>query len=85
MKKFLIVMLILVSFFCGACLTASASAAQDGQIRIYRQSEVGLCKTMSVVDHDTGVNYVVFVSGDTGVAMCPRYNADGTFYLSLVD
>ena len=85
MKKFLIVFVIVLSFLCGACLSASASAEQEGSLKIYRQSEVGLYKTMSIVDHDTGVNYVVFISNDEAVAMCPRYNKDGSFYLSLVD
>lgn len=36
------------------------------------------------VDSDTGVNYVVFVSGYKG-GICPRYNADGTLYVTPLD
>lgn len=85
MKKFLIVFIIALSFLCGAALSASASAAQDGELRIYSQSEVGNYKTLSVVDHVTGVNYVVFICNGEDVAICPRYNADGSHFLSKID
>lgn len=84
MKKLIIVLIIAVSFMLGACVSASASAEQEGSLKIYRQSEVAQYKTLNVVDHETGVNYVVFVCSEVGVAICPRYNADGTLYLSLV-
>lgn len=36
-------------------------------------------KNYVVEDHDTGVYYFILVHGDN-VAICPRYNADGTLW-----
>lgn len=49
------------------------------------QNENGSFSTLCVVDEDTGVNYVVVsryngMRGANSVAICPRYNADGTLY-----
>ena len=35
------------------------------------------------VDRETGVNYVFYKSGYSGV-LSPRYNADGTLYITEV-
>lgn len=36
------------------------------------------------MDSETGVNY--FIGGDTtnSISICPRYNADGTLYVSKI-
>lgn len=35
------------------------------------------------VDNETGVNYIVFQHHSTGnVGACPRYNADGSLYVT---
>ena len=35
------------------------------------------------VDSETGVNYIVFQHYSTGnIAACPRYNADGSLYVT---
>ena len=36
-----------------------------------------------IVDHETGVNYVFYKSGYGG-GLSPRYNADGTLYITEV-
>jgi hypothetical protein len=36
------------------------------------------------VDEDTGVNYIFYKSGYGG-GLSPRYNADGTLYVSEVE
>ncbi len=40
--------------------------------------------TNVIVDKETGVNYFVKYT-DKGVGICPRYNADGTLYVSEVE
>jgi hypothetical protein len=35
------------------------------------------------VDNETGVNYIIFQHYSTGnVGVCPRYNADGSLYVT---
>ena len=36
-----------------------------------------------IVDHETGVNYVFYISGYGG-GLSPRYNSDGTLYITEV-
>lgn len=38
-----------------------------------------------VVDKETGVNYIVYNGGRSGIDIIPRLNADGTPYVSEVD
>lgn len=74
----------------GACGT-TASAQQDYPLKIWRQNENGMCKTWNVVDEDTGVNYVVVTTSNSGnsasysVAITPRLNADGTLYVTYTE
>ena len=37
--------------------------------------------TGTIVDSKTGVNYIV-VDNDKSIDICPRYNSDGTLYVS---
>lgn len=93
MKKFvlsvitivLIAVLMIVGII-GGRLVIEADAAQDYPLKIWKQNENGRYHTLNVVDSETGVNYVV-VSGElysksVGIAICPRYNADGSLYVS---
>lgn len=92
MKKFTSLILIVVFAILltlgvlGGILAVKADAAQDYPLKIWKQNENGPFKTLVVVDEDTGVNYVV-VSGELyqrtmGIAVSPRYNADGSLYVS---
>lgn len=85
MKKIGIILCCLIAFALGACSVGEASAEQTQPLKIWAQNENGSFETLCVVDEDTGVNYVVVsrfnsVRGDNSVAICPRYNADGTLY-----
>lgn len=84
MKRFLFVVCCLLMFAFGACATTAVSADQNHPLKIWAQNENGAYQTLCVVDEDTGVNYVV-VGTEQGnayeaIAICPRYNADGTLY-----
>ena len=67
-------------------LAVEADAAQDYPLKIWKQNENGPCTTLNVIDEDTGVQYVVVKVDDQGhgvsIAICPRYNADGSLYTS---
>lgn len=79
-----IAILLVIGIFAGV-LAIEADAAQDYPLKIWKQNENGRYHTLNVVDSETGVNYVV-VSGElysksVGIAICPRYNADGSLYI----
>ena len=47
--------------------------------------DVGIMRSYMVyIDKETGVNYMVYDDGKSG-GICPRYNADGTLYISEVE
>ena len=86
MKRIFIIVMCLLSFILGACAVTTANAEQTYPLKIWKQNENGKYETMNLVDEDTGVNYIV-VSGELysnsiGLAMCPRYNADGSLYVT---
>ena len=85
MKKFLIVLSIVFAFILGACSSVAVSAEQTNPLKIWYHNGNGCYSTLCVVDETTGVNYVVASYDDSrgaGIAICPRYNADGTLYTS---
>ena len=86
MKKIGIVLCCLIMFLLGACSVGIVSAKQTWPLKIWAQNENGSFSTLCVVDEDTGVNYVVVSRFNNGrgansIAICPRYNADGTLYV----
>lgn len=85
MKKFLIVLSVILAFILGACSSVSVSAEQTNPLKIWYHNDNGCYGTLCVVDETTGVNYVVAEyngANGAGIAICPRYNADGTLYTS---
>ena len=86
MKKIGIILCCLMAFALGACSVGVVSAEQTWPLKIWAQNENGSFETLCVVDEDTGVNYVVVSRFNAGrgansIAICPRYNADGTLYV----
>lgn len=78
MKKVLILILILaVAFAIFGCQSAEAFGGGNGN--------GSMCGVNIYVDKSTGVNYLVAKNYDNGIAICPRYNADGTLYVSEVE
>ena len=82
MKKILALLIILaVAFTIIGCETAEAKDESmhptftNGNMRVE-------------IDKETGVNYIVYydyVKTGCGAGVCPRYNADGTLYVSEVE
>lgn len=76
---------LLAGLFLGACATTTY-AEQEKPLKIWYENENGKMETYSLVDENTGVNYIV-VSGELygkgiGTAITPRLNSDGTLYVS---
>lgn len=85
MKKFLICASLVFAFLFGACANTVVSADQTNPLKIWYHNGNGNYNTLCTVDEGTGVNYVVVSYDDphgSGIAICPRYNADGTLYVS---
>ena len=85
-KKLLFALSIVAAFLLGACTVGTVKAEQNHPLKIWMQNKNGKYETLNVVDGNTGVNYVV-VSGELyqdgiGIAICPRYNADGSLYVT---
>ena len=88
MKKLLVSMALIVAFALGACSDAGVQAnAEEETVEVVSFTRVShdlfLGNTYIVVDNETGVNYIV-VGGSNGVSITPRFNADGTLYVSEV-
>lgn len=83
MKKLLILLIVAVIIFtmisCDSTEPVEAST-------IHRTFTNGNMKVE--IDKETGVNYIVYKDRDNyalGIGICPRYNADGTLYVSEVE
>ena len=71
MRKILVfIMCALMILGLAACASEAQNVDLHGSYRTY-------------VDEETGVNYMIF-SGSSGGGICPRYNADGSLYVSEV-
>ena len=88
-KTVIIAMVFVISgFILGAC-GKTVIAEQTYPLKIWKQNENGMCSTWSVVDENTGVNYIVvttwYANGNASGRSCaitPRLNADGSLYVS---
>lgn len=82
MKKIFIIIGMMFMFILGACAVTTVSAEQTWPLKIWKQNENDSFKILCIVDEDTGVNYVVVSRYNIrgAIAVCPRYNADGTLY-----
>lgn len=69
-----------------AATMIGAKNEQTNPIKIWWQNENGFYNTLTVIDEDTGVNYIVVssvrYSYAAPIAITPRLNADGTLYVS---
>ena len=86
MKKIILVVCLIFTFFLGACSATSINAEQTNPLKIWYQNTNGAFHTLCVVDDNTGVNYVVVSTergnGEYSIAITPRLNADGSLYVS---
>lgn len=77
MKKLMIVVMAVTIL---GCCAFGVQATQEEPLQIYRQVKRGGAVTYKILDLDTGVNYVA-IKTTNGVAICPRYDADGSLYV----
>ena len=88
MKKVIAIMLLALLVLFGSRTAALADRGMNtGDIKVYFQSVNGFYATFTVVDSATGVQYVAVAAtkysdgmAANAIAICPRYNADGTLY-----
>lgn len=71
MKKYIVVIITAVLFILMLC----------GWKRVNHKNLDALTSISIYEDEETGVEYIVFHVG-YGTGVCPRYNADGTLYIS---
>lgn len=86
MKKLLAIILTMAMALCVAgCGGTEEETCQVGKQPFSRTTYdmQGTTYVSVIVDHETGVNYVFYKSGYSGV-LSPRYNADGTLYITDV-
>ena len=85
-KKIILVVCFILAFLLGACSTSKVSAEQTWPLKIWKQNDNSTVSTYCVIDDDTGVNYVVVTamtySNAKTIAITPRFNADGSLYVS---
>ena len=90
MKTTIIAIAFLISgFILGACGEQALAANDSSENSFVMYHEFDMNKSthyeriLSLVDNDTGVNYIVVTNGfDRSIAITPRLNADGTLYTS---
>lgn len=84
MKKILTIAALIFVFALGACTVTTAHAEQDNPVKIWLHNTNGQMQTWVVVDEETGVNYIALdhTRIDSGTAITPRLNPDGTLYIS---
>ena len=86
MKQFLVCMALIAAFTLGACSEAGRQANAKEELHdafsFTWNSHNGLYgNTYFAVDNETGVNYIA-VERNYGVSITPRFNADGSLYVS---
>ena len=88
MKQFLVCMALIAAFTLGACSDAGVQVnAEEETVEAFSStwvSDTGFFGSIhTVVDNETGVTYIV-VERNSGVTITPRFNADGSLYVSKV-
>lgn len=92
MKRLFICMALIAAFTLGACSDAGVQAnAEEETVEAFSFTWVSNSGfygcTYALVDNETGVNYIVVERNSKygeGVSITPRFNADGTLYVSEV-
>ena len=84
MKKLLAIILTMAMALCSAGCSGTEEETCQAEKQPFSRTTydtTGTTYVSVIVDHDTGVNYVFYKSGYSGV-LSPRYNADGTLYIT---
>ena len=86
MKKLLAIILTMAMALCAAGCSGTEEETCQAEKQPFSRTTYDMQSTTYVsviVDKETGVNYVFYKSGYSGV-LSPRYNADGTLYITEV-
>ena len=79
-KTIIILFVFAIAGFIFGCATTTTQASNNTFEIKYENSNAD--KTIyTTVDTETGVNYIIACSGK-GISIIPRYNADGSLYVS---
>lgn len=86
MKRIAIIACMILCVVLGACSVTMVGAEQNRPIKIWAENTNGSYDALTVVDEETGVNYIV-VGGEArgyvrGAAITPRLKEDGTLYVT---
>lgn len=84
MKKLLAIILTIAMALCAVGCSGTEEETCQAEKQPFSRTTYDMTGTTYVsviVDHETGVNYVFYKSGYSGV-LSPRYNADGTLYIT---
>ena len=84
MKKLLVIILTMAMVLCAAGCSGTEEETCQAEKQPFSRTTYNMQGTTYVsviVDHETGVNYVFYKSGYSG-SISPRYNADGTLYIT---
>ena len=84
MKKLLAIILTMAMVLCAAGCSGTEEETCQSEKQPFSRTTYDMTGTTYVsviVDHETGVNYVFYKSGYGG-GLSPRYNADGTLYIT---
>ena len=86
MKKLLAIILTMAMVLCAAGCSGTEEETCQAEKQPFSRTTYDMQGTTYVsviVDKETGVNYVFYKSGYGG-GLSPRYNADGTLYITEV-
>ena len=86
MKKLLAIILTMAMVLCAAGCSGTEEETCQAEKQPFSRTTYDMQSTTYVsviVDQETGVNYVFYKSGYGG-GLSPRYNADGTLYITEV-
>ena len=84
MKKLLAIILTMAMALCAAGCSGTEEETCQAEKQPFSRTTYDMQSTTYVsviVDKETGVNYVFYKSGYGG-GLSPRYNADGTLYIT---
>ena len=86
MKRIVIIACMVLCVILGACSVTMVGAEQNRPVKIWAENTNGSYDVLTVVDEETGVNYIV-VGGEArgyprDTAITQRLNEDGTLYVT---
>ena len=82
MRNTIVAILLISALWLFVGCNVKCVTGQENPLKIWWENENGSYEVLKIVDENTGVNYVVVSNNSNAdVAICPRYNADGSLYV----